>query len=257
MSRTLCEELRRVLRSARSVAAFTGAGVSAESGVPTFRGEEGLWKKFRPEELAHPDAFLSNPALVWEWYRARKEIIASVRPNPAHTALAAMQEVFPLVAVITQNVDNLHRRAGSRTVFELHGNIERSYCTRCGTVSAEAEPAFAGDLPRCAAPGCGGLLRPDVVWFGEMLPQEEWNGAVRSMESADLVLSVGTSAAVYPAASLPLLGKRAGAFLAEVNPEPTPLTPHADAFLEGKAGEILPLLLDQARRLRNPAPDAP
>lgn len=239
--------LRAVLRNARHVVAFTGAGISAESGVPTFRGADGIWKKMRPEELASMEGFLSNPSLVWEWYQHRRAIIEHVSPNAGHRALVELEAIVPGVAVITQNIDNLHRRAGSRTVIELHGNIERNYCMSCGKGYAAAV-ALKDGQPRCDA--CDGLVRPDVVWFGESLPEEEWEGGVRASESADLFLSIGTSAVVYPAASLPSIAKRAGAYLVEVNPEPTPLTPAADEFLQGPAGSLLPALVEAARQER-------
>lgn len=238
------------LASAEGVVAFTGAGVSAESGVPTFRGNEGIWAKFKPGELANMDAFMRNPELVWEWYKARKKIMATVQPNPGHVVLANMEKSFPYVAVITQNIDNLHRRAGSSTVYELHGNIERNYCMKCGTPHTNEQVLAGEGVPKCTRSGCTGLIRPDVVWFGEMLPEDQWNGAIRAIESADVFLSIGTSGVVYPAASLPLLAKRKGAFLVEINPEPTPLTDAADEFLQGKSGEILPALFQQVTPLR-------
>ena len=238
------EPLRRALGTASVVTAFTGAGISAESGVATFRSEGGLWKKMKPEELASMAGFMRNPALVWEWYAERKRIIAEVSPNPGHRALAQMQDLFPRFAVITQNIDGLHHRAGSRVVHELHGNIERNYCIQCGTTySNEAVLAMQG-IPACAS--CKGRIRPDVVWFGEMLPEEEWEAAVRAAGAAEVFLSIGTSAVVYPAASLPVMAKRSGALLVEINPEPTPLTPDVDVFLQGTAGSILPGLYDCA-----------
>ena len=226
---------------ADSVVVFTGAGVSAESGVPTFRGAGGIWKKFRPEELASMDAFLKNPALVWEWYSHRKKIIAEVRPNPGHHALVHMEKLFRRFDVITQNIDNLHRRAGSTRVHELHGNIERNYCMNCGTAYPDNSLGTMSDVPQCGK--CGGLIRPDVVWFGEMLPEEEWTASARAAASCDVFFSVGTSAVVYPAASLPFMAKQAGAFLVEINAEPTSLTDHADEFLQGPSGVILPALV--------------
>ncbi len=236
------------LRSATSIVAFTGAGISAESGVPTFRGPEGIWAKFKPEELASMDAFIRNPALVWEWYAHRKKIIAGIRPNPGHDALARMEEIIPHCAVITQNIDNLHRRAGSRTVYELHGNIERNYCMKCGTAYGNDVVLGKPGVPECEQ--CGGLIRPDVVWFGEMLPEEEWDASIRAAEGADIFLSIGTSALVYPAASIPRVAKQSGAYLVEINPEPTPLTPLVDEFLQGPSGTILPLLCDELVRVR-------
>lgn len=240
---------------AESVVAFTGAGVSAESGVPTFRGNDGIWNKFRPEDLASIDGFVKNPALVWEWYKARKQIMAEVEPNSAHRALAAMQECFKSMVIVTQNIDNLHRRAGSRTVYELHGNIEHNYCVSCGARYSNMEVLEEEGVPVCrkilrGAKGerqCGGVIRPDVVWFGETLPREEWNGAVRALEGADVVLTIGTSGVVYPAASLPSIARKHGAYVAEINPESTLLTPEADEFVKGPAGTIVPALLEILR----------
>lgn len=244
------------LESAEGVVAFTGAGVSAESGVPTFRGNEGIWAKFKPEELASMDAFLRNPELVWEWYKARKKIMATVQPNPGHVVLAKMERMFPYVAIVTQNIDNLHRRAGSTTVYELHGNIERNYCLKCGAPHANEQVLAGEGVPKCTRSGCKGMVRPDVVWFGEMLPEDQWNGAIRAIASADVFLSIGTSGVVYPAASLPLMAKRQGALLVEINPEPTPLTDSADEFLRGPSGEILPSLYEQLVKRREGIPDA-
>ncbi len=240
--------LQKVLARADRVVAFTGAGISAESGVPTFRGEDGIWKKMRPEELASMSGFLANPQLVWEWYQHRRTIMHSVHPNAGHRALVEMEQVFGRVTVVTQNIDNLHHRAGSSRVIELHGNIERNYCSKCGAKYGEPGSPLPETLPACTR--CGGLVRPDVVWFGEMLPEDAWEDAARECESADLLLSIGTSGVVYPAASLPLSAARAGGFVVEVNPEPTPLTPSADEFLPGPAGSVLPLLVDRARALR-------
>lgn len=240
-----------MLANARTVVAFTGAGVSAESGVPTFRGNDGIWKKFKPEELANLDAFMKNPDLVWEWYAHRKRIIATIKPNPGHYALAKMEQALPQFALITQNIDNLHRRAGSKTVFELHGNIERNFCVKCGTGYANEEVLKRTGSPRCDK--CNGLIRPDVVWFGEMLPEEEWEHSVRAAESADVFLSIGTSGVVYPAASIPLMAKQAGAYIVEVNPEPTPLTEQADEFLMGASGVILPDLYNRFITERQPS----
>ncbi len=236
------------LLTAHSVVAFTGAGVSAESGVPTFRGVDGIWNKMKPEELASMEGFMKNPALVWEWYAHRKKIIAEIVPNPGHRALAEMEKFFSSFAVITQNIDNLHHRAGSTVVYELHGNIEQNYCMRCGKPFSNKEIlAMKGEVPRCS---CGGMVRPDVVWFGEMLPEDTWEQSVRAAETADVFLCIGTSAVVYPAASLPLMALERGAYLVEINPEPTPLTSRAHIYLQGPAGEVLPALLSRLRELR-------
>lgn len=236
------------LASASAVVVLTGAGISAESGVPTFRGSEGLWRKFKPEELANFDAFLRNPDLVWEWYAYRKKLIAQVKPNPGHYALAEMEKLFREFAVITQNIDNLHRRAGSTRVYELHGNIERNYCIKCGRRYRNDELASTASAPRCV--DCSGLIRPDVVWFGELLPADQWELADRASQNVDVFLSIGTSAIVYPAASLPLAAKESGAYLVEINAEVTPLSDIAQESLIGKAGEILPRLVEAVRKRR-------
>lgn len=230
------------LKEPASVVAFTGAGMSAESGVPTFRGEDGIWKKFKPEELASFDAFIRNPDVVWEWYKYRKQLILSIQPNPGHFALAEMEKLFTHFAVATQNIDNLHRRAGSRTVYELHGNIERNYCIGCGMKYSDEKIGAFDRAPRCAK--CNGLIRPDVVWFGELLPAEDWNASMAAAERADVFFSIGTSAVVFPAASLPVAAKRAGAYIVEINIEPTELSHQMDEVLLGKSGDILPRLVD-------------
>lgn len=240
MLSSISRRLQSKLTDAECVVVFTGAGISAESGVPTFRGDEGLWKKFKPEELANFDAFMKNPDLVWEWYKHRKELISSVQPNAGHYALAAMETRYNSFSVITQNIDNLHQRAGSRSVHELHGNITHNYCVGCGIPVTNEEIHTQEKAPRCR--NCGGLVRPDVVWFGENLPIEEWNESVAASERADVFFSVGTSSVVYPAASLPMIARRSGAFLVEINIEPTELSHSADEVLLGKAGEILPVI---------------
>ncbi len=234
------------LYSAESVAVLTGAGVSAESGVPTFRGENGVWKKFKSEELANFDAFMRNPELVWEWYRHRKEIIAAIQPNAGHYALADLEKHYRRFSIITQNIDNLHRRAGSKEVYELHGNIERNYCISCRKQFPNQEILSKPGIPRCS--DCDGLIRPDVVWFGELLPPDVWDAAAEAAAHADVFFSIGTSAIVYPAASLPIMAKHAGAYLVEINPDPTPITDSADEFIGGKSGEILPQLLQEITR---------
>jgi len=237
------EALISKLSSAQNIVAFTGAGISAESGVPTFRGPEGIWSKFKPEELANMEAFMRNPELVWEWYMHRKKIIAGVQPNAGHKALAAMELHFASFVIITQNIDNLHRRAGSTRIYELHGNIERNYCMRCRRIYSDIDMLGKMKVPECGK--CGGLIRPDVVWFGEMLPQDQWAGAVKAAESAEVFFSIGTSGEVYPAASLPSLAKHHGAFLVEINPNPTTIASYADEFLMGPSGTVLPLICEK------------
>ncbi|MFZ6026083.1 MAG: SIR2 family NAD-dependent protein deacylase [Chloroflexota bacterium] len=245
------------LCAASHVTVLTGAGVSAESGVPTFRdAQSGLWARYRPEDLATPEAFLANPPLVWAWYAWRRKLAGDVKPNPGHAALAEMEARLvgrgARFTLITQNVDGLHQRAGSRNVIELHGNIGRVRCfdegflvdatlvDTDGTAPASASVA----PPRC--PRCGGLLRPDVVWFGEMLPAAALQAAYEAAAACEVFLSIGTSALVQPAASLPLLAVQAQALLVEINPQETPLTASAAYFLQGKSGEVLPRLLASA-----------
>jgi NAD-dependent deacetylase len=224
----------------RRVAVLTGAGISAESGVPTFRGRDGLWRHYRPEELATPAAFRRDPELVWQWYDWRRGLIGSCAPNPAHQTLAGMEARLPGFTLITQNVDGLHQLAGSRRVLELHGNIWRMRCTREGTTLTDRTSPLPEIPPRCAE--CGALLRPDVVWFGEGLPDEILQAAFEAAAACDVMLVIGTSAVVQPAASLPLAARRNGAALVEINPEPTPLTHLADLSLQQPAAQALPEL---------------
>ena len=229
------------LKTAKSVVFFTGAGISAESGVPTFRGKEGLWKKFKPQELANFDAFIRNPDLVWEWYQYRRKIVEKANPNPGHLAIVEMEKYFEDVSVITQNVDNLHNRAGSKNVYELHGNIERNYCIDCEAIYNTTELEISGKAPRCKK--CGGLIRPDIVWFGESIPQSIFSVAEFKAKNSDICFVIGTSAIIYPAASIPRLAKENGAYLVEINIEPTEISHFVDYSLIGKSGEILPEIL--------------
>lgn len=238
---SISEALKSILSKETKVVVLTGAGISAESGVPTFRGEDGLWKKFRPEELATFDAFMANPQLVWEWYEYRRKIIDEIKPNPAHLALVDFQNYFEKFDLITQNVDGLHQQAGSKDVVELHGNIKRNKCIRCGAPYETMEKVVQGIPPKCS---CGGNIRPDVVWFGEMLPQDAINYAFKVSSDCDIFFSVGTSAVVHPAASLPLIAQRSGAYVVEVNVEPTEISSVLEESLVGKAGEIMPLLVE-------------
>lgn len=245
---TFSEKLLESVRKAHSVCVLTGAGVSAESGVPTFRGEEGLWKKFKPEELANFDAFMRNPDLVWEWYAYRRRLIHEVKPNPGHYALVELEGCVSDFTLVTQNVDNLHGRAGSKRVVELHGNIERSYCVDCRSEVSDLNVDSLSTAPRCEK--CGGLIRPDVVWFGEMLPTEAFSRAESAARTCDVFLCVGTSAVVYPAASLPYTALEHGAYVVEINREYTELSSRAQETLIGKSGEILPELLSRANLQR-------
>jgi len=236
--------LVRALAAARRVAVLTGAGISAESGVPTFRdAQTGLWSRFRPEELATPEAFRRDPALVWAWYAWRRELVGSAQPNAGHRALVALERQVAGFTLITQNVDGLHRASGSRNVIELHGNLHRDICLE-ERIEIPVPERTTGQPPRC--PRCGAPMRPDVVWFGESLPPEALAAASEAARTSEVFLSIGTSAVVYPAAELPRLAQRAGALLVEVNRDPTPLTGSADFVLAGRAGEILPALVQAA-----------
>lgn len=240
------DEFNNRLIYADSIVFFTGAGISAESGISTFRGAGGIWNKLKPEELANFDAFLRNPDMVWEWYQYRRKIINESAPNPAHLAIAELENYYSNLAVVTQNVDNLHRRAGSKTVYELHGNIERNYCIKCGTFYNS--PDFASDkVPVCT---CGGLIRPDIVWFGEFLPQDVFDNAEAAAKKCDIMFVVGTSSVVYPAAQIPIIAKQSGAVLVEVNLEQTELSYMADYILPGKAGQRLPEILEVVKKVK-------
>jgi len=243
------EKLLEKLSTAKSLLFFTGAGISAESGIPTFRGEDGIWKKLKPEELANFDAFLRNPELVWEWYQHRRQIVNESQPNAGHVAIAEMEKLFDNVSVVTQNIDNLHRRAGSTNIFELHGNIERNYCIECNTFYNSPEIKLTDNTPRCES--CGGLVRPDIVWFGEMLPQGVFASAEREAENSDICFIVGTSAVVYPAAYIPITAQSSGSYLVEINIEETEISGRVDQSIFAKSGEVLPLLLDEIRKLQS------
>lgn len=235
------ETVKALVDGAERIVVLTGAGVSAESGVPTFRGADGLWNGLRAEDLAHPEAFARDPQKVWDFYNWRRDMLRQCRPNPAHEALAAMEATTPSFNLITQNVDGLHQQAGSESVLELHGNIWRVRCPQC-TFKTEDHDVLP-PLPKC--PGCNALLRPDVVWFGEQLEPGTLHSSVEAAANADILLVIGTSGLVQPAASLADLANRHGAVTVEVNLEPTPNTGFMDFALHGKAGEILPRLMLQ------------
>jgi NAD-dependent deacetylase len=236
------DNLIQQLRNARRVVVLTGAGVSQESGLRTFRDSQtGLWAQYKPNELASPEAFRRDPKLVWDWYAWRREAVKAVRPNPGHYALAEMERRVAQFTLITQNVDGLHLMAGSQHVLQLHGNIQRVRCADCYTFT-EVWDDDSESVPRCRV--CGGLLRPDIVWFGEALPRDQLEAAVDAARSCDLFFSIGTSGVVQPAASLGFAAHNRGAVVVEINMEPTPLTPKADYFLQGKSGEILPQLVE-------------
>jgi NAD-dependent protein deacetylase/lipoamidase len=234
------QPVREWLKEARSIAVLTGAGVSAESGVPTFRGDNGLWKQFRAEELATTGAFARDPKLVWEWYDWRRGMIAQAKPNPGHYALAALEARTPKFALITQNVDGLHELAGSRNVLRVHGSIWMVRCMGCGREQEDRRTPLPEIPPRCE---CGGLLRPGVVWFGEALPREIWQEAEAAARTADLFLVIGTSALVYPAAGLAQIAKSSGARVVEINIAESGISAGIDEFLRGPSGELLPQLI--------------
>jgi len=234
-------DLIQFLRKIDRASVLTGAGVSQESGLRTFRdGQSGLWAQYKPEDLASPEAFARDPKLVWDWYAWRREAIKGVRPNAGHYALVEMEKKIPTFTLITQNVDGLHRFAGSRNVLELHGNILRVRCADCGTFT----DVWGDDteaVPRCEK--CDGLLRPDVVWFGEALPRAELESAVSAAREAQVFFSIGTSGVVQPAAALAHAARNKGSVVVEINAEPTPLTSKTDFVFHGKSGEILPDLV--------------
>ncbi|WP_447859734.1 SIR2 family NAD-dependent protein deacylase [Nitrospira calida] len=235
----ICEVKAR-LATTGSVTVLTGAGISADSGVPTFRGADGLWRNFKAEDLATPEAFARDPRLVWEWYNWRRELIATKHPNPAHYTLAEMERRFPRFWLITQNVDGLHRAAGSRKLSEIHGDIWKVRCTRCGAVTENRDVPIP-ILPSCA--GCGGLLRPHIVWFGETLAAEDLARSFAALQQCEVLLIIGTSGIVYPAASFAPVAKQAGAFIVEINLDATPNSSLVDVSLRGRASEVVPELL--------------
>ncbi|MBO8181474.1 MAG: NAD-dependent deacylase [Archaeoglobus sp.] len=238
-------EIASEIKKSSYTTVLTGAGISAESGIPTFRGKDGLWNKYRPEELATPQAFARDPKLVWEWYAWRMKLVFSKKPNPAHEILAKLEEMGLIKSIITQNVDDLHERAGSRNVIHLHGKLRDVICSSC-SYKTEAEEILDKTIPpRC--PECDSFLRPGVVWFGESLPPDELNKAFSEAERSDLILVIGTSAVVQPAASIPLITKRKGGKIVEINPDSTPLTSIADISIRGKAGEVLTAVFDEIK----------
>ena len=237
-------ELISLLQRLPRLVVLTGAGVSQESGLRTFRdAQTGLWAQYKPTELASPEAFQRDPKLVWDWYAWRREAVKGVRPNPGHYALVEIEKRLPQFTLITQNVDNLHHFAGSQNLLELHGNIQRVRCADCYTFT-ETWDDDTELVPRCKV--CNGLLRPDVVWFGEALPRHQLEAAVLAARSCEVFFSVGTSGVVQPAASLAFAAQDRGAVVVEINAEPTALTTKADYVLEGKSGEILPALVKAA-----------
>jgi len=240
---TFSPTLLSLIRSGDPVVALTGAGVSAESGLATFRGPEGIWEGQDPMELATPEAFRDDPLTVWRFYAWRRSQAAKASPNHAHRALAAYERAHSNFHLITQNVDGLHEASGSKNVLRLHGSLWRLRCSEEGREFDDRRADLGQLPPRCE---CGALLRPAVVWFGEPLPMDILEAAEEVARLAKLILVAGTSSLVYPAAALPQIARSAGAYVVEINPEPTPLSQHADERLAGPAGEILPLLIANA-----------
>lgn len=234
-------ELIKELTNADRVAVLTGAGVSQESGISTFRDKDGLWSKFSPMELASVEGFMANPERVWDWYNYRKEIVNQSKPNKGHFALAAMEKMFNNFSLITQNVDQLHQKAGSTNVIELHGNIMENHCNICGESYNKDINLKNHEIPKCEL--CGGMVRPSVVWFGEMLPEKAVIYAEDMAEQCNVFLCIGTSAEVYPAANLPIIAKRAGACVVEINPNDTVLSRYCDYKLPYTSAAILPELI--------------
>lgn len=238
---TQVQRAAEALRHAKHVVVLTGAGVSKESGVPTFRDAvDGLWARFDPMQLATREAFQADPKLVWEWYEYRRGLMRGAKPNAGHDALAQLQKRFESLTVITQNIDDLHEQAGSTQVVRLHGSIAQNKCFNdCqGKPTLVDISGLSGTPPTC--PHCGGYVRPNVVWFGELLPIDQVNAAYAALEKCDALLVIGTSGLVNPAAQMPAYAKRFGATLIEVNMEATPITRIADVHLQGASGELLP-----------------
>jgi len=237
---TVLADVAAVLGQARHVFVLTGSGASAESGVPTFRdARTGLWEKYDPMDLATPDAFLRDPALIWRWYRWRRQLVAKAEPNAGHLALARLADIVPKLTLVTQNVDGLHQRAGSTGVIEFHGNLFADRCFSEGIVVDGADEA--AEVPKC--PACGGMLRPGVVWFGEAIPPDALAAATGACAQCDVFLSIGTSSVVWPAAGLAEAARANGAVVIEINPDVTPQSGQSHHCLQGKSGEVLPELV--------------
>jgi NAD-dependent deacetylase len=251
-------DLLKRLGEARHVMVLTGAGMSAESGIPTFRdAQKGMWAKYRAEDLATPEAFQANPARVWQWYEERRVQVRAARPHAGHQALVALESLVPALSVVTQNVDGLHQLAGSQNVTELHGNILRSKCHITGrSISTDWLANSSQDAPQSPYVSHG-FARPDVVWFGEMLPSQALQQAMDTAVHCDFCISAGTTSLVQPAATLPLMALENGASLVEINPLETPLSPHADQCLRGPASEVLGAIVSQLKSWKSDADQGP
>lgn len=240
-------EAKRIIDDSTNITVLTGAGISAESGIPTFRGENGLWRNFRSEDLATPEAFSNDPQLVWEWYEWRRKLVRDAKPNPGHYALAELENQILAFTLITQNIDGLHQLAGSRNIIEMHGNLWQVRCTKCGKIEHNHEVPFRELPPMCKQ--CNSIGRPNIVWFGEIIPMAIIDSALIAIEKCDVMLIVGTSGVVEPAASLGLIAKQTGKPVIEINLERTPNSGLYDLSIFGKSGEILPLLYGKKSHL--------
>ena len=242
----LIQKARQVLARSRSITVITGAGISAESGIPTYRNEDGLWNQYRAEDFSSVEAFEKNPKMVWDWYRDRRKVMAGAFPNAGHKALASMEQHCMQFMLLTQNIDELHQRAGTENIVELHGSVWRLRCTNCLGEWYDSDENVgvndSGSVPHCIS--CHSIARPAVVWFGESLKETEWDRAIKA-SYCDTLLVVGTSAMVNPVASLPIIAQKNRARIIVVNPEKTATADHADIFIPGKAGEVLPQLVAQ------------
>lgn len=234
------KEVKTRLAEAKAITILTGAGISADSGVPTFRGTDGLWKNFSAQDLANPEAFARDPRLVWQWYNWRRELIADKEPNPAHYAIAELERGAPAFWLVTQNVDGLHAAAGSTHLSEIHGNIWKVRCTQCDQITDNRDVPIA-ILPTCHT--CQGLLRPHIVWFGESLDPQVLSKSLQAIQQCDVLLIVGTSGIVYPAASFAPMAKQSGAMVVEVNLDPPPSASYVDVYLQGRAKDLVPALV--------------
>ena len=235
------EKAKALIAEASNVCVLTGAGISQESGVPTFRGEDGIWKQMRAQDLATAEAFYSNPKLVWEWYESRRELIHNAEPNPGHYALCELEEKKDGFTLITQNIDGFHRKAGSKNVIEIHGNLWQLRCTVTGAVEDNFDVPLKEIPPKFSATGY--MARPNVVWFGEMILAQTVSACLDAIESCDVMLIVGTSAMVQPAASMGVAAKQRNKPVIELNLDPTPNTGLYDVTIQGKSGEVLPLIV--------------
>ena len=233
-------DARKLIADMPNITVLTGAGISAESGIPTFRGEDGLWKNFRPEDIATPQAFLNDPRLVWDWYEWRRKIIREAKPNAGHFALVELQKQLSNFTLITQNIDGLHQIAGSTSIIELHGNLWQVRCTKCGFTEQNYEVPLRELPPNCRQ--CKSIARPNVVWFGEIIPMSIIDKCLIAIESCQIMLIIGTSGVVEPAASMGLIAKQTGKTVIEINLDVTPSSGMYDISIRGKSGEILPLI---------------